>query len=181
MGKALLVIDIQNDYFPGGGHPLVEPEAAADSAARVLESFRSSGDPVIHLKHVWDEPEATYMRPGTDGGEIHPSVAPADGEPVIEKDAPNGFLGTDLEDRLRSAGVDELVVTGMETCMCVDATVRAATDLGFEPTVVHDACATSDLEFAGTKIDGATSHAAFMAALAGGYAEVLSADELMDG
>ena len=84
MSRGLLIVDIQRDYFPGGEHPLVEPEAAAEAASRVLASFREAGDPVVHLKHVWDEPDATYLRPGTDGVEIHPAVEPADGETVIE-------------------------------------------------------------------------------------------------
>jgi nicotinamidase-related amidase len=178
VGRGLVIIDIQRDYFPGGAHPLVEPEAAAAAASRVLAGFRDSGEPVVHLKHVWDEPEATFMRPGTDGVEIHPTVAPAADEPVIEKGEPNGFLDTGLEGELRSRRIDELVVLGMMSNMCVDATTRAAADLGFAVTVVHDACAASDLEFDGTSVPGAEVHAAFMASLADGYAEVLAADEL---
>ncbi len=179
MSRALLIVDIQRDYFPGGAYPLVEPEAAAASAQRVLEAFRSRDEHVLHLRHLWDAPDATFMRPGTDGIEIHPAVAPADGEPVFEKEQPNGFVETDLEDELRSRGVDELVVAGMMSSMCVDATVRAAVDLGFEATVVHDACAAPDLEFDGREVHGAAVHAAFMAALADGYAEVVSADDLL--
>ena len=134
---------------------------------------------MLHLKHVWDEPDATFMRPGTDGVEIHPDVAPAEGEPVIEKGEPNGFVETELESELRSREVDELVVAGMMSSMCVDATVRAAVDRGFTATVVHDGCAAPDLEFGGTEVPGASVHAAFMAALADGYAEVVSADDLL--
>jgi nicotinamidase-related amidase len=179
MSRALLVIDIQNDYFPGGAYPLVEPEKAAASARRVLDAFRDAGEPVIHLRHVWDAPEAVFMRPGTPGVEIHPEVAAADGEPVIDKDAPNGFLRTSLEPELRSRGVDHLVVAGMMTSMCVDATVRAAADLGFGVTVVHDACAAPDLEFGGVSVPAASVGAAFLAALGDSYAAVLSADELL--
>ena len=177
--RALLIIDIQRDYFPGGAYPLVEPEAAAAEARRVLDSFRASGDPVIHMSHVWDAPDAEFMRPGTDGIEIHPQVAPADGELVLEKTSPNSFVDTRLEEELRSREVGELVVAGMMSSMCVDATVRAAADLGFTPTVVHDACAAPDLEFNGVDVPGAAVHAAFMAALADGYAEVTSASELL--
>ena len=179
MTRALLIIDIQKDYFPGGAFPLVGPDAAAEVARRVLRSFRESGAPIIHVKHVWDEPDAEFMRPGTEGVEIHPLVAPADGETVIEKEQPNGFLDTPLERELRAGGIEELVVAGMMSSMCVDATVRAASDLGFSPTVVHDGCATADLEFNGVEVPGATVHAAFMAALADGYARVTAADELL--
>jgi nicotinamidase-related amidase len=177
MARALLIIDIQRDYFPGGAYPLFEPEEAARTARRVLDAFRAQGEPVIHLQHVWDAPEAEFMRPGTDGVEIHPLVEPVDGEAVIEKAAPNGFIGTPLEQRLRDEGIDELVVGGMMSSMCVDATVRAAADLGFGVTVVHDACAAPALEFGGREIDGASVHGAFMAALGDGYATVVSGDE----
>ena len=177
--RALLIVDIQRDYFPGGAYPLVEPEAAADVARRVLDSFRDAGDPVIHMKHVWDAPDASFMRPGTEGIEIHPTVQPADGELVLEKTSPNSFVGTPLEEELRQRDPDQLVVAGMMSSMCVDATVRAAADLGFAPTVVHDACAAPDLRFNGVDVPGAAVHAAFMAALADGYAEVTSAAELL--
>jgi nicotinamidase-related amidase len=179
MSKALLLIDLQNDYFPGGAHPLVEPEAAAAAAQRLLEDFRDRGAPVVHVQHVSEGPDATFMRPGSDGVEIHPLVAPEAGEPVIRKAAPNSFLGTSLERELRGHGIEELVVAGMMSSMCVDATVRAASDLGFTATVVHDACAAPDLQFGGATIPGATVHAAFMAALDGNYAEVVSADEAL--
>jgi nicotinamidase-related amidase len=177
--RTLLIIDIQRDYFPGGAYPLVEPEAAAEAARRVLDSFRESGDPVIHMKHVWDAPDAEFMRPGTEGIEIHPTVQPADGELVLEKESPNSFLDTPLEEELRKRDPAELVVAGMMSSMCVDATVRAAADLGFSARVVHDACAAPDLEFNGLDVPGAAVHAAFMAALADGYADVTSAAELL--
>jgi nicotinamidase-related amidase len=177
--RTLLIIDIQRDYFPGGAYPLVEPEAAAEAARRVLDGFRDAGDPVVHMKHVWDAPDAEFMRPGTEGIEIHPAVEPADGELVLEKESPNSFVKTALQDELRQRGTNDLVVAGMMSSMCVDATVRAAADLGFSPTVVHDGCAAPDLEFNGIKVPGAAVHAAFMAALADGYAEVTSATDLL--
>jgi nicotinamidase-related amidase len=177
--RTLLIIDIQRDYFPGGAYPLVEPEAAAEAARRVLDSFREAGDPIIHMKHVWDAPDAEFMRPGTEGIEIHPTVEPAEGELVLEKSSPNSFVDTALEEELKQLDPDELVVAGMMSSMCVDATVRAAADLGFSATVVHDACAAPDLQFKGVDVPGAVVHAAFMAALADGYAEVTSAAELL--
>lgn len=176
MKRALLIIDIQQDYFPGGAYPLVEPDAAASVARQLLDRFRADGEPVVHLRHLSDAPDATFMRPGTAGVEIHPLVEPENQETVIEKAAPNGFVGTDLEARLREDGVEEVLVAGMMSSMCVDATVRAAADLGFAVTVVQDACAAPDLEFRGRTVPGATVHDAFMAALAGGYATVVDAD-----
>src|SRR3954464_13032970 len=91
VARGLLIIDIQNDYFPGGAMPLVGPENAAAMASAVLERFRRDGEPVVHVQHIWDEQNATFMRPGTAGVEIHPSVAPIAGEPVISKAYPNSF------------------------------------------------------------------------------------------
>lgn len=181
MRRALVIVDIQNDYFPGGAHPLVGPEAAAAAARRVLEAFRDRGEAVVHVQHVWDAADASFMRPGTPGVEIHENVVPRSGEPVVRKAHPNAFLDTPLEQELRALGADHVVVCGMMTSMCVDATVRAAVDLGFRATVVHDACAAPDLEFAGETIPARAVHGAFIAALGDGYADVRSADELVTG
>lgn len=178
MPRALLIIDIQQDYFPGGAFPLAGPEAAARAAAGLLERFRGAGEPVIHVQHLDDDPDGDFLVRGTAGAEIHPDVAPRDGELLIEKAAPNAFLHTDLERELRSRGIDELVVGGMMSSMCVDASVRAAADLGFAVTVVPDACAAPDLEYDGTRVPGPAVHAAFMAALGSAYATLTSSTEL---
>jgi len=178
MARTLVIIDIQNDYFPGGRSELVGAEAAAERAAEVLAGFRGRGEQVVHLQHVWDAPDAEFFAPGTPGVEINPAVEPARGEPVVQKAFPNGFVGTDLEKRLRDGGADELVLCGMMTSMCVDATVRAAADLGFQCTVVHDACATKDLGFEGRTIPAADVHGAFLAALGDGYAALTSASDV---
>jgi nicotinamidase-related amidase len=176
--RGLLIIDIQRDYFPGGAYPLVAPEAAAEAAKRALDRFRAAGEPVVHMQHIWDAPDAPFFKKGTPGTEIHPLVTPAGGETVIEKDEANSFLGTPLEKTLRAEGIDELVVAGMMSSMCVDATVRAGADLGFGMTVIHDGCAAPDLEFGGTTVPGASVHAAFMAALGSGYATLVSSTDL---
>jgi nicotinamidase-related amidase len=176
--RALIVVDVQNDYFPGGAHPLVAPEAAAANARRLLDAFREAGEQLVHVQHVWDAPDASFMRPGTPGVEINEAVAPLPGEPVIRKAHPNSFLETPLEEILRADGVEAVVVCGMMTSMCVDATARAAADLGFAVTVVHDACATLDLEFGGETIPARQVHGAFLAAL-GGYGTVAATDDVV--
>ncbi|MBN9605812.1 MAG: cysteine hydrolase [Actinomycetales bacterium] len=181
MAPLLLVIDIQNDYFDGGAHPLVGSAAAGEAAGRAIARFRAAGAEVIHVRHSWDEPDAPYLRTGTPGAEIHASVRPAEGETVIVKEHPNAFLETDLGAQLAARGTRELVVAGMMTSMCVDATVRAALDLGFEVTLLADACAAPDLEFAGTRVDGASVHAAFVAALGDSGATVALSDDVSPG
>ncbi|RFA09087.1 cysteine hydrolase [Subtercola boreus] len=173
MARALLLVDIQLDYFPGGAFPLVEPDAAAAAASTVLESFRVSGEPVVHIFHVATEPDATFFRPRTPGTGFHPSVAPVDGETVLEKHRPNSFIDTGLQGILDDAGVTELVIVGMMSSLCIDSTTRAAHELGFACTVISDACAAPDLSLGGTTVPGASVHAAFMAALDGSFATVI--------
>lgn len=171
MQPVLVIIDIQRDYFPGGRHPLVGPDAAADAAARILARQREQGAPVIHVRH--ESPAGGgFLEVGTDGAEIDARVAPTGDETVIVKHAPNSFVGTDLDECLRALGDRPLLVVGMMTSMCVDATVRAAIDLGYDVTVVGDACAAPDLAHDGVQVDGRTVHTAFLAALKGAGASI---------
>jgi len=178
MTRALLIVDIQLDYFAGGAFPLVDPDSAAAAARTVLDGFRASGETIVHIFHVSTEPDATFFRPGTPGIGIHPSVAPSGDEIVLEKHEPNSFIGTGLQQLLIEEGVTELVIVGMMSSMCIDSTTRAASELGFEVTVVSDACTAPDLTFGETAVPGATVHASFMAALDGSFATVVSSAEL---
>jgi nicotinamidase-related amidase len=175
---ALLVIDIQNDYFPGGTMELEGAQAAGAKAGEAVASFRKKGLPVIHVRHLSVRPGATFFLPGTKGADIHPSVQPRDGETVIEKNFPNSFRATGLEEKLKSEGIKNLVVAGMMTHMCVDATVRHAADLGYKVTLLADACATRTQTFGGESIPARQVHGAFLAALNGFYAKVVNAHEL---
>ncbi len=177
MSRALVLVDIQRDYFPGGKMPLHEPEAAAAKAGEVLEAFRAAGDPVVHVKHL-TPPGGGFLEEDTDGIDHMEPVTPNDGEAVVEKRHPNSFLETDLEARLRAEGVEEVVVVGMMTSMCVDATTRAGSDLGFKMTVVEDACATPALEHDGRAVGAPDVQAAFLAALGQFYADVVPAERL---
>ena len=102
--SALLIIDIQNDYFPGGTMTLEGADAAGEKAATLLAAFRARKLPVFHMQHLSVRPGATFFVPGTAGVEIHPCVAPAANEKVIEKNYPNSFRETALETRLEAAG-----------------------------------------------------------------------------
>ena len=179
MSRVLLIIDIQNDYFPGGAYPLVGADKAVMAAASIVDDFRRSGEPVVHVQHVWDEPEASFMRPRTPGVEIHEAVRPLPGEVVVTKPAPNAFVQTNLGDVLKKLEATELVVAGMMTSMCVDSSVRAAAELGFDVSLVHDGCAAPDLEFGGVKVPGEMVHAAFVAALGDSFARVVSSRDVI--
>lgn len=177
--QALLIVDIQNDYFPGGKWPLVGQTVAAEKAAAVLAAFRADGVPVIHIRHEILRPNAPFFVPGSAGAAIHPSVAPVGEEPVIVKHFANSFRETGLQALLAAQGISELTILGSMTQNCIDSTARAAADLGFGVTVVHDACATLDLTFNGTTVPAAQVQAAYMAALAFGFGRVVSAAEAL--
>jgi nicotinamidase-related amidase len=179
MTSALLIIDIQNDYFPGGAMALHRPEAAAANAAKLLAAYRRKGLPVIHMQHVSTRAGATFFLPNTRGVEIHESVKPLPGETVIQKNFPNCFRGTKLQEHLKGAGIDALTIVGMMTQMCVDTTTRAAADLGFACSLAHDACATKELAFGGSKVAAEQVQLAYLAGLNGLFAKVLPASELL--
>lgn len=179
MTKALLIIDIQNDYFLGGKMELEGSEPASLRAGELIAAFRRRAMPVIHVQHISLRPGATFFLPDTDGVEIHPHVAPAAGETLIQKHFPNAFRDTGLRDHLENAGIRELVIAGMMTHMCVDATTRAAADLGLTCSLAHDACATRALSFGGTQVPADHVHTSFLAALSGSYATVKPASELV--
>lgn len=179
MKTALLIIDIQNDYFPSGKMELVGSVEASAATARLLAAFRQQSWPIFHIQHINTRPGATFFLPGTVGSEIHPSVAPLSGEPVITKHFPCSFQGTDLEEQLHSAGVSTLLICGMMSHMCVDTTVREAFRLGFTNIVTHDACATRELTFNGLTVPAPQVHASYMAALGAVFANVIGADAIL--
>ncbi|HEX3764332.1 MAG TPA: cysteine hydrolase family protein [Kofleriaceae bacterium] len=174
----MVIVDIQNDYFPGGRMELHGSDAASQRAGALLAHFRSRGLPVIHVQHISIRPGSTFFLPDTEGVRIHPSVAPAEHETVIRKHFPNAFRDTALADQLRQQAIDNLVIVGMMTHMCVDATTRAAADLGFTCSLASDACATRTLSFGGTTVPADHVHCSFLAALNGAYAAVRTASEL---
>ena len=177
--RALVLIDIQNDYFPGGKWTLDGAEQAADNAARLLAAARQRGDLVVHVRHEFESADAPFFAPGSQGAAIHAKVRPEAGEPVVLKHKVNAFLGTELEHTLDQHGVEALTIVGSMSHMCIDAATRAAADLGYQVTVAHDACATLPLEFNGKQVPAADVHGAAMAALAFAYAKVVKTDELL--
>jgi nicotinamidase-related amidase len=177
--RALIVIDIQNDYFPGGKWTLSGIDAAADNAARVLHAARAAGDLVVHVRHENPSPGAPFFVAGSHGAEIHEKVRPTPGEDVVLKHHANSFRETNLQDILGRNRVEEVVLVGAMSHMCVDAAARAANDLGYRVTVIHDACASRDLAFDGAVVPAAQVHAAFMSALGFAYAQMRSAEQYL--
>jgi nicotinamidase-related amidase len=160
---ALLIVDIQNFYFPGDGPGLVNAEQASLNAKEILKIFRDKNQLVVHVRHQSGK-----------GGEIHKNVEPIGPEKVITKEEVNSFNKTELLEYLRSNQINRLVIIGMQTQMCFEGTVRAAKDFGFECITVHDACATRDVTFGGKTVKAEDVQTTIFASISdGGYAKVI--------
>lgn len=179
MDRALLVIDIQNDYFPGGNCELAGSLKAAENARKLIDAFRSRGSHVIYIQHLSLRPGATYLLPETLGASIHESVIPNAGEIVFQKNYPNSFRNTQLLEYLSERQLRQLYICGMMTHMCIDSTTRAACDLEFNCTVAHDACATKALTFGERTVPAESVHWSILSALNGMFAKVQSTDEII--
>jgi nicotinamidase-related amidase len=160
---ALLIVDIQNFYFPGEGPGLVNAEQASLNAKEVLQIFRDKQQLVVHVRHKSEK-----------RGEIHKNVEPILNEKVITKEEVNSFLRTDLLEYLRSNHINRLVIIGMQTQMCLEAAVSAAYDFGFECVIVQDACATRDVNFGESMVKAADVQTTILATITdGGYGTVI--------
>lgn len=180
MKPTLLIIDVQNDYFEGGKMELSKMGDACQNIQKLLSHFRLNGNPVIFIQHLAKRPGATFFIPGTDGALIHSSVQPKDNESVITKHYPNSFRETSLHEYLQQRQLNELVICGAMSHMCVDTTTRAAFDLGYSCMLIADACTTRDLIFAGQKVKAEDVQLAYMAALSGTFAQVLNTEIYLD-
>ena len=177
MKPGLILVDIQYDYFPGGAMELVGIRQAVLKAKELLSLFRDNNWPTYHIKHISIQKNATFFLPDTPGVEIYDDIRPLADERVISKHYPNSFRETGLLEELKKDRIKQLIICGAMSHMCIDATTRAAFDLGFNCVVIQDACATRDLEFGGTTISAELVHGSFMAALGSVYANVLSFNE----
>ncbi|MFJ2090614.1 cysteine hydrolase family protein [Streptomyces sp. NPDC087901] len=168
--STLVLVDYQNTYTTGVME-LDGWQSALDAAARLLADARRAGATVIHV--INDGGEGTPYDIRAEIGRIHPSVAPADGETVVVKRAPDAFFGTDLGEHVEAAGRNDLVIAGFMTHMCVAFTAQGAFLRGNRPTVVADACATRSLPVAGTELDAGQVHYSALATIADLYGVVV--------
>ncbi|HET9589697.1 MAG TPA: cysteine hydrolase family protein [Anaerolineales bacterium] len=178
MKNALLLLDFQNDHFPGGKYPVLNALPAAQRAYELLQCFREHGGYHVHIQHVSKNPEAGFFVSGERGTDIHDSVAHFEGEPIVYKHEPNAFLNTSLLELLKNQEIERVIITGMMTHLDVDATARAASDLGFRIILAEDACATRDLKYGDTAIPAEQVQKAFLAALKS-YGRVMKSDEII--
>lgn len=139
--KALLVVDVQRAVV-NWQDPAGEGERVLANIGGLLSKARAAGAPVVYVQH--DGEEGGRLAVGTEGWEIHPAVAPGEGEPVVRKRASDSFYETSLREDLAARGIRHLVVVGCRTQYCVDTTCRSATVHGFDVTLAADAHATAD-------------------------------------
>lgn len=175
--QAILVIDLQNEYLSTGKLPLVGIEDASANAEKIIAHARKKNIQVIHVQHIFAHGEMPVFEPGSNGIEIQKTVAPINDEVIVVKNYVNSFLHTNLKQILDDNKIEDLVIIGAMSHMCVDAAVRAASDFGYKVKVIHDACATFDLEFNGLKVPAAYAHATLMAAFEFAYATVISTND----
>lgn len=175
---ALILVDIQDGLDDPALGPRNNPDAERN-AARLLDAWRAGGRPLVHIQHRSVRPDSPLW-PEKPGVAIKSIVAPQAGEPVMTKTVNNAFLGTNLERFLRERRINQVVIAGLTTNHCVDATTRMAGDLGFHPIVASDASATFDRTGPdGVTWPAATVHAVTMANLLDEFADIAMTDEIL--
>lgn len=180
--RALIIVDLQEEYQSQGKLPLFELDEAVANARRLLDAERAKDGLIIHIRHETPNASAHMpFAPGTPGVEIIAAVTPLGSEAVLTKHYPNSFRDTELKAQLDEAGVTDVVIVGAMSNMCIDATARAAFDFGYDVTVVHDACAALPLSFNGHDVPAEQVHATFMAGLAFAYGHVVSTADVLEG
>lgn len=165
--KALILIDIQEFYFPGGFSELHKPEEAAKNAAKILYAFREKGVLIVHVQHKTKEQMA-----------IHELVKPLDGEKIVVKTEVSCFNGTGLAEDLLEQGITEVIIVGMQTHMCVEGAARAAYDIGLKVNLIADACTTKELKWEDKTIPWDQVHYSTLNTLKS-YASIYTTDEYL--
>ena len=177
--RALIVIDVQNEYFEHGALPISDPptETSLANIGRAMDAASASGVPVIVVRHGSSEAGADSFAPGSETWQLHPEIERRARDHLIEKELPGSFTGTPLGDVLDEAGVDTVSITGYMTHMCVDTTARQAAHRGMSVEILNDATGTLSLENSGGAASGEELHRATLVAQGQFFADVLSTDE----
>ena len=180
---ALVLVDFQNDYFSSfkeAKYQLNKTEEASTNALNLLEKFREKKMNIIHVKHEFESLDAPFFAPGSLGAKIHSTLLPKEGEFEVLKHEVNSFKETNLKEILDNLKIENLIIVGAMSHMCIDAMTRASSDYGYNCYVAHDACATRDLEFNGNIVPAEMVHTAFMSALSFSYAKVESTKSILE-
>ncbi|MRS21007.1 isochorismatase family protein [Enterobacteriaceae bacterium RIT692] len=176
---AVIVIDIQNEYFPGGKMPIPDGMQALNNSKRLVAFAHKNNMPVFFVQHL-GEADGPLFAKGSRFAEFHKDLQPAKGDRVISKATPSSFVGTDLQKQLDSLGIKQLIVTGLMTHMCVSSTARDAVPLGYSVIIPEDATATRDLATWDNKVvDHKVLQQAALAGVADVFAEIKTTDQVL--
>lgn len=174
--RALLVIDVQNEYFTGKV-PVTYPPGSLRNILRVMDVATSAGVPVVVIQHAALSPKSETFRKGSDGWQLHPEVAQRNCDVVIEKNLPGSFTGTSLEAWLRERGVDTVVICGYMTQMCCDTTARQAVHFGMNVEFLSDATGTLAFSNSAGSVSAEEMHRAILVVQQSRFSKVMSAEE----
>ena len=176
MKRALLVIDVQNEYFTGK-LPVTYPTGSLDNILKTIKAAQAKGISVIAVQHTAPQKDSKTFRKGTEEWKLHPQVEEVGYDLLLEKELPGSFTGTGLETWLRERDVDTLVIAGYMTQMCCDTTARQAMHLGFNVEFLSDATGTLQIaNYAGT-ISAEELHRAILVTQAMRFSKVMTAGE----
>lgn len=176
MRRALLVIDVQNEYFTGQ-LPVSYPENSFPNILKAMDLANANNIPIIVIQHTAPQKDSKTFRKGSDEWQLHPEIVARPYNHLVEKTLPGSFTGTDLETWLRGQEVDIVTISGFMTQMCCDTTARQALHLGFSVEFLSDATGTLQISnYAGT-VTAEELHRAILVTQAMRFSKVLSVDE----
>lgn len=174
MTEALMLIDIQEDYFPGGKNPLKNTGKTLSNILLLEEYFHQTNKPVFYIQHL-SNGSTPFFIPNTGGAQLSSKLSPKNSDEIIIKHEPNSFYHTDLMKKLVEHRVNELTICGWMTQMCLDTTVRQAYEYGYDITVISDGCTTKDLSLGKERISADVVNTVFLSALNSKFGRVKSA------
>lgn len=171
MKKALIIIDMQNDYFKNGTMELNGIDEVLSQTNKLIKYAREQEYKIYFVQHFALKENATFFVPNTQGVKLHKDLD-IQNEMIIEKNYPNSFSNTSLKKELDNEHINNLIICGAMTHMCIDTTVRAAFDLGYKCELINDACATKDLIFKGEIVKADEVQKSYMSALGSVFCEI---------
>jgi nicotinamidase-related amidase len=180
MKRALLVIDVQNEYFPGGALPIIHPQNHLENILETMDAAKRDEVTTIVVRHHQPDPNSPLFCKGSKNWELHPEVASRHHDLLLDKQLPGSFTNTGLEMFLRERGIDTVSIAGYMTQICCDTTAREAMHRGFTVEFLSDATGTLDVENSAGSVKADDLHKAILVAQQMFISEVISKDEFID-
>lgn len=179
MKRALLVIDVQNEYF-SGAIPITYPRESMANILRAIEAAGKNNIMVIAIQHTAPQATSKTFIKGSIGWELHDDIKKASYDHLIEKKLPGSFTGTDLEAVLRDNKIETVVISGYMTQMCCDTTARQAVHLGFNVEFLSDATGTLNIENYAGSVTAQELHKSILVTQAMRFSKVVSTDDWIE-